>query len=139
MTKLTVSTIISAPLDKVWEAWVSPEQVTAWNAASDDWHCPSATNDLQVGGAFCYRMSARDGSLSFDFEGAFTEIIERAKIGYKILDGRQVEVTFTKTPEGINVTETFEAESAHSIEMQQAGWQAILENFKKHVESSLNT
>jgi uncharacterized protein YndB with AHSA1/START domain len=139
MTTITVSTTISAPLDKVWQSWVLPDQITGWNAASDDWHCPSATNDLRVGGSFCYKMAARDGSFSFDFEGTYTEVIAHEKIAYKILDSRDVEITFIETSEGIIVTESFEAESTHSVEMQQSGWQAILERFKKHVEAVNNS
>jgi uncharacterized protein YndB with AHSA1/START domain len=139
MTTITVSTTISAPLDKVWQSWVLPDQITGWNAASDDWHCPSATNDLRVGGSFCYKMAARDGSFSFDFEGTYTEVIAHEKIAYKILDSRDVEITFIETSDGIIVTESFEAESTHSVEMQQSGWQAILERFKKHVEAVNNS
>lgn len=139
MTTITVSTTISAPLDKVWQSWVLPDQITGWNAASDDWHCPSATNDLRVGGSFCYKMAARDGSFSFDFEGTYTEVIAHEKIAYKILDSRDVEITFIETSDGIIVTESFEAESTHSVEMQQSGWQAILERFKKHVEAANNS
>jgi uncharacterized protein YndB with AHSA1/START domain len=139
MTTITVSTTISAPLDKVWQSWVLPDQIIGWNAASDDWHCPSATNDLRVGGSFCYKMAARDGSFSFDFEGTYTEVIAHEKIAYKILDSRDVEITFIETSDGIIVTESFEAESTHSVEMQQSGWQAILERFKKHVEAVNNS
>lgn len=139
MTTITVSTTISAPLDKVWQSWVLPDQITGWNAASDDWHCPSATNDLRVGGSFCYKMAARDGSFSFDFEGTYTEVIAHEKLAYKILDSRDVEITFIETSDGIIVTESFEAESTHSVEMQQSGWQAILERFKKHVEAVNNS
>lgn len=139
MTTITVSTTISAPLDKVWQSWVLPDQITGWNAASDDWHCPSATNDLRVGGSFCYKMAARDGSFSFDFEGTYTEVIAHEKIDYKILDSRDVEITFIETSDGIIDTESFEAESTHSVEMQQSGWQAILERFKKHVEAANNS
>lgn len=139
MTTITVSTTISAPLDKVWQSWVLPDQITGWNAASDDWHCPSATNGLRVGGSFCYKMAARDGSFSFAFEGTYTEVIAHEKIAYKILDSRDVEITFIETSDGIIVTESFEAESTHSVEMQQSGWQAILERFKKHVEAVNNS
>ncbi|MEQ1484356.1 SRPBCC domain-containing protein [Methyloglobulus sp.] len=135
MTTITVSTTISADIEKVWQAWILPEHITAWNAASDGWHCPKASNNLKDGGKFCYSMAAKDGSFSFDFEGTYLEVIGQVKIAYEIIDGRRVEITFMESSEGIKVTEIFEAEATHTVEQQQDGWQAILENFKKHVES----
>ena len=128
---ITVSTKINASIEKVWQVWTEPEFIMKWNHASDDWECPSATNDLVVGGEFHYTMSAKDKSVSFDFNGTYTDIIAHEKIAYKIEDGRTVEVTFKQEADGqVLVTETFEAETENPIEMQREGWQAILENFR---------
>ena len=69
--KITVETNVAAPVAEVWRAYTSPDDITKWNAASDDWHTPRATVDLRVGGEFCSRMEAKDGSVGFDFAGAF--------------------------------------------------------------------
>jgi uncharacterized protein YndB with AHSA1/START domain len=132
--KITVETTINAPLKKVWEFWTKPEHVMQWNHASDDWHCPYAENDLAENGKFKYTMASRDGKMSFDFEGIFTRIKEHEAINYLLGDGRTVEILFAGTDGQVNVVETFEAEQINSVELQQAGWQSILNNFKKHVE-----
>ena len=132
---LTISTIIQSPLEKVWKAFTQPAHIMKWNNASADWHTPHATNDLQVNGSFKFTMAAKDGSFSFDFEGSYTAITPFKSIYYTIADGRKVEVIFEKLEEGIQIIENFEPESVNPEEMQQAGWQAILTNFKNYVES----
>ena len=132
--KITVETKIAAPLDQVWRAWNTPEDIIQWNAASPDWHTPRATVDLRVGGAFCSRMEAKDGSVGFDFAGTYTKIIDQQFIETAFGD-RTASVRFSGGADGVTVAQTFDAEDTNSIEMQRAGWQAILENFKKHVES----
>jgi len=133
---ITVSTDIAAPLSKVWDMWTKAEHITNWNFASPEWHCPSAINDLQPGGRFSWRMEAKDGSMGFDFEGTYDEVMEYERISYILGDGRKVMITINATDGGVQLTETFEAEKINSEELQQAGWQAILNNFKKYVESS---
>jgi uncharacterized protein YndB with AHSA1/START domain len=132
--KTTVSTRIKAPVKKVWAYWTQPEHITKWTFASNDWHVPHTENDVRAGGVFCTRMEAKDGSEGFDFNGVYTEVIEEEKISYSMEDGRQVTVVFSEEGEEIIVTETFDPETENPLEMQQAGWQAILENFKKYVE-----
>jgi len=134
-TSVTVSAKINAPLNKVWERWTTPEHITKWNHASDDWHSPSAVNDLCEGGKFCYNMAAKDGSMSFDFEGVYTGVVPQKLIEFSMDDGRKVKITFEETGDGVLVTETFDAEQMNPVEMQRAGWQAIMDNFKKHTES----
>ncbi|WP_435356742.1 SRPBCC family protein [Emticicia sp. SJ17W-69] len=136
-TIITVETTVNAPVAKVWECWTSPEHVTQWNNASDDWHTPHAENDLRVGGKFLSRMEAKDGSFGFDFIGLYEEVEENKSIVYTMEDGRKVAIAFISEGGSTEVTESFEAEATNSIELQQAGWQAILNNFKKYVESSL--
>lgn len=136
--KITIETNVNASVETVWEAWTNPEHVMRWNHASDDWHCPEATNDLRIGGRFSFTMASKDGKMSFDFEGVYVNIEEHELIQYKIGDGREVKVTFRKTGEVVKVVETFEAEKVHSIEQQKAGWQAILDNFKKYTEQMEN-
>lgn len=132
---ITVQTILKAPIEKVWELWISPEHVTQWNHASADWHTPYAENDLKVGGKFKYTMAAKDGSMQFDFGGTYTEIVNHSLIAYTIDDGRKVKITFESQENGVEIIEKFDPETENSEALQQQGWQAILDNFKKHVES----
>ena len=135
-TKITVETTVKAPVEKVWRIWTLPEHITKWNAASDDWHTPFAENDVRVGGHFKSRMEAKDGSFGFDFGGTYDDVKTNELIEYTIGDGRKVIVRFTANGNETKVTETFDAEGTHSIEMQQGGWQAILDNFKKYTEAN---
>ena len=134
-TILTVETTINAPVEKVWEYWTKPEHITRWNNASEDWHTPHAENDLRPGGSFFSRMEAKDGSLGFDFGGIYDAVITNEYIEYTMGDGRKVKTTFTADGNKTKVAESFEAENTHSIEMQQGGWQSILDNFKKYTEA----
>ena len=133
--KITVESTIQAPLADVWRADNTPEDIMQWNFASDDWHSPSSTVDLRVGGSFCSRMEAKDGSTGFDFEGTYTKIVPHEVIEYEF-GGRIAQVTFEDTPQGVLVRVTFDAEDEFPPEYQKDGWQAILDNFKKHVERS---
>ena len=132
--KITVETTIDAPVEKVWHAWTTPEDITQWNAASDDWHTTKASVDLRVGGTFSSRMEAKDGSMGFDFAGTYTRIVENQLIECAFGD-RAMLVEFLSGKNGVTVRETFDAEETHSIEQQRAGWQAILDNFARHVAS----
>jgi uncharacterized protein YndB with AHSA1/START domain len=132
---VTIETVISAPIEKVWKYWTEPEHITKWNAASEDWHTTRAENDLRVGGSFVSRMEAKDGSFGFDFGGTYEEVKLYSLIAYSIGDGRKVSISFETLENGTKVVETFEVEDQNSIEMQQKGWQAILDNFKKYVEA----
>ena len=130
---ITVQTHVAAPVEKVWGAYTTPDDIKQWNAASDDWHTPFATVDLREGGVFSSRMEARDGSMGFDFEGTYTTIETHKLIEYEFGD-RHAKVEFTPGKSGVSVRVTFDAEAENPIEMQRDGWQAILDNFKRHVE-----
>ncbi len=132
--RITVETIAKKPISQVWEKWTLPEHIMKWNNASEDWHTPSAENDLRAGGTFNYKMAAKDNSFSFEFSGIYDEVIFNKKIAYTLGDGRKVVIEFNEEDEGVKVVETFDAEETHSMEMQRAGWQAILDNFKRYVE-----
>ncbi|AEA45825.1 SRPBCC family protein [Fluviicola taffensis] len=134
--KITVENNVNAPLEKVWEYWNAPEHITQWNSASPDWHTPRSENDLRAGGKFTSRMEAKDGSFGFDFGGTYDEVIPHEKISYTMDDGRKTEITFIQEGSETKVIETFEAETQNPVEMQQGGWQAILDNFKKYVETN---
>ena len=136
VTKITIESVISASTKKVWDYYTLPEHITKWNFASDDWHCPKAENDLRVGGKLKSRMEAKDGSFGFDFEAIYDEVINHKKISYNLTDGRQVITVFENQNGKTKVTTTFDAETQNSIELQRNGWQAILDNFKKYVESN---
>lgn len=128
---ISVETTITATIDRVWTAYTSPDHVTHWNFASDDWHCPRATGDLRKGGAFSSRMEARDGSMGFDFEGIYTTIVERERIEYAFGD-RHAIVSFLPEGDQVRVRVAFEPETEHPVEQQREGWQAILDNFGKY-------
>lgn len=132
---ITVEATIKAPVQKVWNYWSAPKHIVQWNNASDDWHTPRAENDLRTGGKFFSRMEAKDGSSGFDFSGVYDQVKKHELIAYSISDGRKVSVTFSGDKNKTKITETFEAENTHSIELQKTGWQAILDNFKKYVET----
>ena len=135
MNLISVSNNIDAPLSKVWEYWTNPIHVQNWNFAAADWHCPNATNHLEVGGEFHYTMSAKDNSFSFDFWGTYQQIEDQHTIAIILGDGRQMNVYFEETSSGVLVTEEFEPEKVNPEDMQRAGWQMILDNFKKYVEA----
>jgi len=127
---ISIQSIINAPINKVWECWTREEHITKWNFASSDWHCPSATNDFIAGGEFHYIMAAKDNSMSFDFWGTYQKIEVEKSIEILLGDGRRMSVYFEVLPNGTLITETFEAEKENPIEMQQTGWQMILDNLK---------
>ena len=133
---ITVETLIKAPLTKVWQYWNEPEHIKQWAFASDDWEAPSSANDLRVGGNFTTTMAAKDKSASFDFSGIYSAVEEHKLIEYDMADGRHVKIEFSELPEGVKVVETFDPETENSEELQRSGWQAILDNFKKHVENT---
>jgi uncharacterized protein YndB with AHSA1/START domain len=135
--EITVSATINAPIEKVWKCWITPEDICNWNAASDDWHTPRAENDLRVGGRFVSRMESKDGTMGFDFNGVYTEVETHEKIAYTIEGGREVKIFFSSNGGATEVIETFDAEDVNAAELQRAGWQAILDNFKFYVEKSI--
>ncbi len=130
--KITVETTVQAPVAKVWAAYTTPDDITQWNAASDDWHTTRASVDLRVGGAFSSRMEAKDGSFGFDFAGTYTEVVPHERLAYAFGD-RTALVEFVEGAAGVTVRVSFDAETQHSPEQQTQGWQAILNNFARHV------
>ncbi len=133
--KITVETTVHSPIEKVWTCYTTPEDIVQWNAASDDWHTTKSIVDLRVGGAFSSRMEAKDGSFGFDFAGTYTNVVTNRLLEYSFGD-RTATVEFAEVPNGINVKVSFDAETSHSVEQQQEGWQAILNNFKRHIEDN---
>ena len=131
---ITIETLVRAPIDKVWRAYTSPEDIIQWNSASDDWHTTSSSVELRVGGIFSSRMEAKDGSSGFDFAGTYTKIIPNELIEYAFGD-RTASVQFMQTSDGVKVRITFVAETEHSVEEQEQGWQSILNKFASHVEA----
>ncbi|MBC6368517.1 SRPBCC family protein [Algoriphagus sp. AK58] len=131
--KITVQALVSAPLATVWERYTQPEHITQWNFAHPSWHCPSASNDLQVGGRYFARMEAKDGSFGFDFEAVYLEIVPMKSYSYEF-GGRVCQVEFKEMDGKTEVKVTFDPETENSLELQQNGWQAILDNFKNYAE-----
>ena len=136
MNPITIEALINAPLSKVWAYWTEPAHIMKWNAASEDWHTPSATNDLRTGGTFTARMEAKDGSVGFDFGGTYTDVVPNQRIAYSMSDGRKVGVLFSEENGQTKVVETFDPETENPEDFQRAGWQSILNNFKKYVEAN---
>lgn len=132
--KISIGTEINLPVAKVWDYFSLPEHIIHWNNASDEWHTPSATNDLRTGGSFTSTMAAKDGSASFDFSGTYTDVKDHELIEYKLGDDRVVTIRFSEENGLTKIDETFDAESTHEAELQRSGWQAILDNFKRYAE-----
>lgn len=135
-TMLTVACTVNAPITTVWECWTNPAHITQWCTASPDWHTPRAENDLRVGGRFVTRMEAKDGSMGFDFGGTYDAVRTNEYIEYTMDDSRKAKINFMAEGSSVKVVESFEAENTNPLDMQQFGWQAILDNFKKHTEGS---
>ena len=133
-TLITIQALVSADKQKVWDCYTQPEHITQWNFADPSWHCPSASNDLTQGGKYFARMEARDGSFGFDFEAIYSQVNPGENFTY-VFGGRLSTVTFNETNGQTEVTVRFEAETENPIDMQQQGWQAILDNFKGYVEA----
>ena len=133
--KVTIETNVKAPIAKVWSAWTTPSDIKQWNTASDDWHTTKAAVDLRVGGEFSSRMEAKDGSFGFDFAGTYTKLVPHQLIEYSFGDRISV-VEFIAAEQGVTVRVSFDAESTHSVDQQRDGWQAILNNFTRHVQAA---
>ena len=134
-TNVTIQTAVGVPIEKVWTYWTSPEHIVQWNSASDDWHSPNALNDLRENGRFSYRMESKDGKEGFDFTGTYDEVVPFERIAYTLDDGRKVLTSFTEKEGKTEIVSVFEAENTFPVEMQKAGWQAILDRFKDYAES----
>ena len=130
---ITVETTVKAPLAQVWRAYTTPEHITQWNFASPDWQCPRASVDLRVGGVFSSRMEAKDGSMGFDFEGTYTQVLPQQRLDYAFGE-RTATVLFAETSDGVRVQVSFDPETEYPEDFQRQGWQAILDNFARHVE-----
>lgn len=131
---IKVETLIYASIEKVWDYWTNPAHIVNWNFASPDWHCPKAENDLRAGGEFSFTMASKDGTMSFDFGGVYNEVLENERIVYHLEDGRKVEIYFTNVEDKVKVVEIFETENMNALELQEMGWQAILNNFAQYVQ-----
>ena len=134
--KIAIDATINANAQKVWDYYTRPEHITKWNFADPSWHCPKAENDMKVGGKYSARMEAKDGSFGFDFEATYDDIVEGKSFKYTMPDGRVVDVDFVPKGDKTDLTIVFDSESQNPVEMQQAGWQSILNNFKNYVESN---
>jgi uncharacterized protein YndB with AHSA1/START domain len=134
---ITVEAFINASIEKIWTCWTDPKHLVNWNNAFEDWHTPSAENDVRAGGRLKLRMEAKDGSTGFDHEAIYNNVVKNEKIVYTTSDGRQSTILFTKSNKGIKVSETFEPESKTPLDVQQNFVQSILNRFKKYVEEQL--
>lgn len=133
-TKITIEVAVNTSVENAWEMWTKPEHIVNWNFASDDWQCPSATNNVSEGGNFSWRMEAKDGSVGFDFEGTYTKVIPNQLLEYDLGDGRPVTVRFEQHGNSTLIKETFQGENTNTLDQQRHGWQCILDNYKLYVE-----
>ena len=129
--RITLEASSKSSASVLWERLTQPELVKTWNYASDDWHCPLATNDLKIGGEFHYEMAAKDGSMAFDFWGTYDTIEKDKLLAFTLGDGRKVTVDLLDKPWGCLVVERFEPEQENNLNLQRQGWQAILNNLVK--------
>ncbi|MBK8484459.1 MAG: SRPBCC domain-containing protein [Saprospiraceae bacterium] len=137
-TKITVNTTVIASIENVWKAWTTPNDILQWNHASDDWHTTKVENNLEAGGTFSFRMEAKDGSFGFDFNGIYDCIKINELIEYTMADGRTSIITFSTHDNEVFISQTFDAETQNTIELQQFGWQSIMNNFKKYIDNENN-
>ena len=135
-SKITVNATVSANAKKAWDYYTGPEHITQWNSPSDDWHCPRAENNMKVGGKYNARMEAKDGSMGFDFEAVYDEVNPGKSFSYTMTDGRRADVAFEENNGKTDITVTFDPENQNPPDFQKAGWQAILDNFKKYTEAN---
>jgi uncharacterized protein YndB with AHSA1/START domain len=134
LEKITVEVNVEVAIEKVWDAYTNPSHIINWNFADPSWHCPRSTNDLEVGGKYFARMEAKDGSFGFDFEAVYTEILSLESFTYEF-GGRVAKVVFEQNNDSTSVKITFDPETENPVELQKAGWQTILNNFKKYTET----
>eukprot|EP01059_Diplonema_ambulator_P002589 TRINITY_DN121_c0_g1_i5.p1 TRINITY_DN121_c0_g1~~TRINITY_DN121_c0_g1_i5.p1 ORF type:complete len:424 (+),score=131.51 TRINITY_DN121_c0_g1_i5:73-1344(+) len=135
--KVTVEVEINAPLADVWATWTAPAEIMKWKYPNDKWCCPSAEVDLKVGGVYSSRMEAKDGSMGFDFKGAFTVVEPESHLSCRLDDGREVTVDFTTCGKGATkIVEVFEPEECKPVGAQRAGWQWLLNSLKAHAEKA---
>jgi uncharacterized protein YndB with AHSA1/START domain len=132
--KITVSALINADKSTVWDCYTKSEHIVNWNFADPSWHCPKAENDMTIGGKYNARMEAKDGSFGFDFEAVYTKIDMGNAYSYGFGD-RFCDVSFNEVSGQTEIIVSFDPETEHPLDMQQSGWQAILNNFKSYVES----
>jgi uncharacterized protein YndB with AHSA1/START domain len=133
---ISISVTIKTSIENAWNCFTNPKHITNWNFASNDWHCPKVTNDVVIGGLLCFTMAAKDGSESFDLKAKYTEVDLYKKLEYTLTDSRKVTVLFSSDKDNIIINQSFDPENENSLELQQAGWQAILNNFKNYTEST---
>lgn len=135
--KITIHAVVDAPIQKAWEMYTDPDHITQWNFASDDWCCPSASNEMEIGGTYTARMEAKDKSFGFEFVATYTDLTPGKSFTYVMEDGRAVTTSFEAIGNNkTEVTTVFDAETENDVEMQREGWQSILNNFKKHAEAA---
>lgn len=133
--EIAIETMIHAPVRDVWEYWTNPDHIMKWSRASEEWFTSSVENEVRPGGRFYSRMESRDGTMGYNFSGRYDEVVPGDHLFYTLDDGRKVQVYFFPEGDHTRVRQTFETENGNPFEMQQKGWQAILDHFKAHAES----
>ncbi len=130
--KITVKALIFADKKKAWDYYTMPVHIVNSNFASDQWHCPRASNDLVVGGKYFTRMEAKFVDFGFDFEYTYTEVLPDEGFTFKLPDDREDSVRFIEEEGKTQVQLIFDAETENPIKLQTQGWQTILDQYKKY-------
>ena len=138
-TLLTVQTLLKCDLARAWSAYTDPQAIVQWNFAAPEWHCPRADNDLRVGGMLRTRMEAKDGSMGFDFEGTYTEVVPLQRLAYALGEDRLVLAVFSDSDGQTQLTVSFTPDGSFPADYQIEGWQAILNNYKAFAEGPTGT
>lgn len=133
--KIKVNVSVQADIKKVWDYYTNPKHIINWNFADPSWHCPSAENNMTVGGTYKARMEAKDGSFGFDFEAIYNEIVDGESFTYEF-GGRTASVHFKSRDNQTELMIEFDPEDENAVELQKDGWQSILNNFKSYTENN---
>lgn len=134
---LSVGVTINQSLDRVWDTWVDQNHMQYWMVISSDYEVKDAKNDLKIGGGFSYKMCSKIGDIQFDYAGTYVAIELKRLLAFTMNDDRNVEVLFSVIEDVVHIELNFEAVNEQDLDVQIQGWQAMLNYFKKHVESLL--
>jgi uncharacterized protein YndB with AHSA1/START domain len=135
---ITVSTTVAVPRKEAWHYYTEAEHVINWNFPGENWHCPSANNDLRVGGGFNITMAEKSGQMEVELEGTYDEIETEKFVAYTLDTGRTVRVDFADRGKKTELTVTFDPDPRHGRDHERDQWQSILNNYRTYAEAQPN-
>lgn len=80
-TAVTIETIINAPIEEVWAAWINPAQIINWFGSDPGGTGLAATLNVQQGGAFEITFADSDKT-EHTCSGVYAEIQEFRKLTF---------------------------------------------------------